>query len=90
MSPIIQDARETLKKAGIDINDARNGFWGINTVEGGQNGSHTNEFFKALGKEMEQARLEGGTEAAVQNALERLRKRVEGGEFLNKRVTDLK
>jgi A nuclease family of the HNH/ENDO VII superfamily with conserved AHH len=90
VSPIIQDARETLKKAGIDINDARNGFWGINSGSGGQNGTHTNEFFKALGEEMGRAKAAGGTEAAVEQALGRLRTRVDAGEFLNKRVSDLK
>jgi hypothetical protein len=90
VSPIIQDARETLTQAGIDINDARNGFWGINSAGGGQNGTHTNEFFKALGEEMARAKAAGGTEATVEQVLGRLRKRVDAGEFLNKRVTDLK
>jgi RHS repeat-associated protein len=90
VTQIIQDARKILADAGIDIDDARNGFWGINSEGGGQNGTHSNAFFTALGEEMERARAQGGTEAAVEQALERLRTRVEKGEFLNKRVADLK
>jgi hypothetical protein len=46
----IADSQEILEEAGIDINDARNGFWA--TGKGGQLGSHKNEFFLRLAESL--------------------------------------
>jgi hypothetical protein len=58
-------------------NEAVNGFWGL---KGKPNhaGTHTNEYFEALGKEFEDV---DSAESAL-SALERIWKRIELGEFL--------
>ena len=42
----VEEAREALKRAGIDINDARNGFWSPK----GHAGTHSKESFEKLGE----------------------------------------
>jgi hypothetical protein len=87
-SRIIKQARKIYNDSGMHIDDPRNGFWGKKRTrwnEYDQMGTHTSKYFKALGDELDQALLDGGKEADVAAALERLRIRVEvNEEFLLK------
>jgi hypothetical protein len=79
-SEIIKRARKIYNDSGMHIDDPRNGFWGKKSTrwnEYDQMGTHTSPYFKALAQEMEQAARDGGKEADVVAALERLRIRVE-------------
>jgi hypothetical protein len=69
----IQDARDALDSAGIDINDARNGFW---AEESRQLGTQTDAYFEELGRVLGEAKARGPK--AVEEALASMRQRVLG------------
>jgi hypothetical protein len=71
----IKDARNALKRAGININDAANGFW---TKNSRHMGTHTDKYLLDMGE-----RLRGLTDKGqVQHALNRLRDDIRSGKYL--------
>ncbi|MCI0658982.1 MAG: AHH domain-containing protein, partial [Acidobacteria bacterium] len=69
----ITKAQAILADSGIDINDARNGFWATDSK---QLGTHTEDFFLKLRKALDEAKARGPK--AVEEALATMRQRVLG------------
>jgi len=79
----VREMQEWLKKAGIDIDDAANGFF---TDCRRHLGTHRDDFIKTLYKELKQVVKQGGDQkqmhANMVNKLNDIRERILSGEFL--------